>query len=147
MLIKNWSLANGLCNGTRLQVTACNMHTVSAVILFGSHAGIEHTFSRTNFTPGQNSKIWFSRFQFPFRLSFAMTINKSQGQTFERVGIWLKKPVFTHGQLYTAESRGRGFDRVKIKIDQIDNGNSRQGRIPGYDGVYTKNIVDKSVLL
>ncbi|GJV83467.1 putative DNA helicase, partial [Tanacetum coccineum] len=35
----------------------------------------------------------------------AMTINKSQGQTFNHVCAYLEKPVFTHGQLYVAASR------------------------------------------
>ncbi|GBM84171.1 hypothetical protein AVEN_126513-1, partial [Araneus ventricosus] len=34
-----------------------------------------------------------------------MTINKSQGQTFDHVGIYLDKPVFSHGHLYVALSR------------------------------------------
>ena len=34
-----------------------------------------------------------------------MTINKAQGQTLERVGIYLPEPCFTHGQLYVAASR------------------------------------------
>nr|CAD1844173.1 unnamed protein product [Ananas comosus var. bracteatus] len=33
-----------------------------------------------------------------------MTINKSKGQTLERVGIYLPKPVFSHGQLYSYNS-------------------------------------------
>ena len=33
------------------------------------------------------------------------TINKAQGQTLERVGIYLPDPCFTHGQLYVAASR------------------------------------------
>ena len=39
------------------------------------------------------------------RIAFAMTINKVQGQTLERVGIYLPEPCFTHGQLYVAASR------------------------------------------
>ena len=34
-----------------------------------------------------------------------MTINKAQGQTYKRVGLWLLTPVFSHGQLYVALSR------------------------------------------
>ena len=34
-----------------------------------------------------------------------MTINKSQGQSFEAVGVDLRSPVFTHGQFYVATSR------------------------------------------
>jgi len=45
------------------------------------------------------------RLQFPVRLAFAMTINKSQGQSVEHVGINLQTSVFSHGQLYVAFSR------------------------------------------
>jgi ATP-dependent exoDNAse (exonuclease V) alpha subunit len=34
--------------------------------------------------------------------AFAMTIKKSQGQTFDKVGIYLPQPVFSHGQLFLA---------------------------------------------
>jgi len=45
------------------------------------------------------------RLQFPVRLAFAMTINKSQGQSVEYVGINLQTSVFSYGQLYVAFSR------------------------------------------
>jgi len=40
------------------------------------------------------------RIQFPVRLAFAMTINKSQGQSVEHMGINLQTSVFSHRQLY-----------------------------------------------
>ncbi|GJV34111.1 DNA helicase [Tanacetum coccineum] len=46
----------------------------------------------------------FKRKQFPVKLSYAMTINKSQGQSLERIGIFLPEPVFAHGQLLMAEA-------------------------------------------
>ena len=39
-------------------------------------------------------------------MSFAITINKTQGQTIPNVGIYLPEPVFSRGQLYIALSRG-----------------------------------------
>src|SRR5260370_36789975 len=38
-------------------------------------------------------------------LAFAMTVNKSQGQTVDHVGIDLRVPSFSHGQLYVGCSR------------------------------------------
>ena len=45
-----------------------------------------------------------------------MTINKGQGQTLSRVGLYLPQPVFTHGQLYVAISRGKTKRGLKILI-------------------------------
>ena len=47
-----------------------------------------------------------------------MTINKSQGQTFEKIGIDLRKDVFNHGQLYVACSRVRSWNALKIHLGE-----------------------------
>ncbi|KHJ88754.1 hypothetical protein OESDEN_11449 [Oesophagostomum dentatum] len=44
------------------------------------------------------------KLKFPVRLSFYMTINKSQGQTFDKVGVILRTPSFAHGSTYVALS-------------------------------------------
>ena len=54
------------------------------------------------------------RKQFPIRLSYAITANKSQGQTSDKVGIYLNRPCISHGQLYVALSRCG--DRKCIKV-------------------------------
>ena len=56
------------------------------------------------------------RHQFPIRPAFAMTIHKSQGQTFEFVGADLSTPVFNHGMLYVAFSRVKRQRSLKVLL-------------------------------
>jgi len=52
-----------------------------------------------------------------------MTINKSQGQTLDKVGVYLKEPVFDHGQLYVAISRARSIESIKVLVkNRFDQG-------------------------
>ncbi|GAA0144032.1 hypothetical protein LIER_35858 [Lithospermum erythrorhizon] len=67
--------------------------------------------------PSENKYlIPFVRRQVPLRLCFAMSINKTQGQTLDYVGLYLKQPVFTHGQLYVAISRAKTGKNVKVLV-------------------------------
>jgi ATP-dependent DNA helicase PIF1 len=91
----------------------------------------------------------FKRKQFPIRLSFAMTVNKAQGQTIPNARIYLPEPVFSHGQLYVALSRSTARKNVKILVIP-DAGNKKKNsnvsKKKSSIGTYTKNIVYKEIL-
>lgn len=60
----------------------------------------------------------FTRIQFPVIPAFAMTINKAQGQTLQRVGLHLGSQVFSHGQIYTAFSRVTSREGIRVFNDR-----------------------------
>ena len=89
------------------------------------------------FSKGNELPFLLKRRQYPIRLAFCMTINKSQGQTFKKIGLYLPQPVFAHGQLYVALSRVSNFESLRIHIIDYE---SKQGQLKPNE-FYTKNIV------
>ncbi|CAL1385747.1 unnamed protein product [Linum trigynum] len=115
ILLRNIDQSRGLCNGTRLIVKTLGTWFIELEIISGSQTGdrvflprmtLTHSYKSLNFT--------LVRRQFPIALCFAMTINKSQGQTLQNVGLCLQKQVFSHGQLYVALSRVTTKRGIKI---------------------------------
>ena len=124
----------GLCNGVRLKVLNIYNSVLHCTILTGSHSDQEVLIPRLKLAPSDaNLPFTLQRTQFPLRLSYSMTTNKSQGQTFDKVGIFLREPVFSHGQLYVAFSRARTIGGVKVVVEN----NKR----------VTRNVVYKTILL
>ncbi|XP_035840255.1 ATP-dependent DNA helicase pif1-like [Helianthus annuus] len=112
MLLRNIDQQNGLCNGTRL-----SKRVIEAEILSGGNVGSRTYIPRISMVPSDKKiPFKFQRKQFPITVCFAMTINKSQGQSLSRVGLYLRDPVFSHGQLYVALSRVNTKDGVKLLI-------------------------------
>ena len=95
-----------LCNGTKMVVTKLLPNVIKAKILTGSGKGEEVMIPRIPLISSPSDLAFsFKRLQFPVRLCFAMSINKSQGQTLKVAGLQLQEPCFSHGQLYVACSR------------------------------------------
>merc|ERR1711947_29931 len=86
--------------------------------------------------PGEYPFEWHRR-QFPVRPAFAITINKSQGQTLKNVGVWLRGEVFGHGQLYVAVFRVSSPSQLKFAI--IKEPNQKE--------LETRNVFYSEVLL
>ncbi|ONM62889.1 PIF1 helicase [Zea mays] len=150
ILLRNIDPANGLCNGTRLVVRGFQRNSIDTEIVLGQYAGKRIFLPRIPLCPSDDEifPFQFKRKQFPIRLSFAMTVNKAQGQTIPNVGVYLPEPVFSHGQLYVALSRATARLNIKIlAIPAVDGKKrSRKGvrKNPTVDcGTYTKNIVYK----
>ena len=105
MLLRNLTPPEGMCNGTRLRLTHIGRFILEGQILGGERHGQKRLIPRILMNTTEGELPWIiSQKQFPIRLCFAMTVNKSQSQSLDTVGVDLCSPAFTHGQLYVALS-------------------------------------------
>ncbi|GJZ46103.1 DNA helicase [Tanacetum coccineum] len=137
MLLRNINIVGGLCNGTRLIVTQLLPKVIEARIITGTRINQKVFLPRIPLTVKDPRRPFIiKRKQFPVKVCYAMTINKAQGQSLKKIGIYLPEPVFGHGQLYVALSRATTPNGLKVLV------NSGVNKSPNA----TKNIVYKDFL-
>ena len=77
------------------------IHLIEATVMTGYGEGDVVFIPRLHIEPS-DCPFNFKRLQFPVKPAFAMSMNRSQGQTFQVVGLHLIEPCFFHGQVYVA---------------------------------------------
>ncbi|KAJ8935660.1 hypothetical protein NQ314_012709 [Rhamnusium bicolor] len=144
MLLRNLDVDVGACNGARMKVTRLGDLIIECELLTGERRGQKiwlpriKMLARDSLIPREVIQI-----QFPIRLAYAMTINKSQGQTLRTVGVYLRRPCFAHGQLYVAYSRVNSPDNIRVFMEI---GQGRESVAARGGRKYTRNIVYHSLL-
>ena len=138
MLLRNLDPKNGHCNGVKYVIQNMQDHVIQVMSISGSSPGSKLFIPRITLISTSGSlPFTMRRKQFPFKPAFAMTANKAQGQTLAKVGIYLGKDFFSHGQLYVALSRCGDPEGIKILKRQAKSSTGKAVRNVLYRSVLT----------
>ena len=131
MLLRN--LQCGLVNGTRMVVKVMHVKVLECEVMVGHRKGETVFIPRIPLYDRSADYPWtMIRVQFPVRVCYAMTIHKGQGQSLDRVGVYIAQQMFAHGQLYVALSRVKKASGLHVLLEGESN--------------FVRNIVYKEIL-
>jgi hypothetical protein len=108
--------ASGVASNTRVRIEEIKSRLIKARTLDDADQIVYIPRMRFKFCLKYTSSFSMTRVQFPLKLCYAMTINKSQGQSFQQVLIDFSDDAFSHGHTYVSLSRARYFNKVRIIV-------------------------------
>lgn len=106
ILTYNIDLPAGLVNGARGYV----INYTPAEILVKFQNGLERWITYVSIKNRDGKEHTFM----PLKLAWALSIHKSQGMTIDALEVDLGQNIFTYGQAYTALSRAKTMESIKI---------------------------------
>jgi ATP-dependent DNA helicase PIF1 len=105
ILMQNINVKDGITNNTRVRILRISNNVIVGRTLTEKPKVIVIPRVRFRFRLPYAQSYELVRSQFPLRRAFALTYNKSQGQTLKKVLLDVRTPLFAHGFLYIGLSR------------------------------------------
>jgi hypothetical protein len=122
-LLRNFSLDLGLVKNVRVVIIDVGVRIITVRLLRGMSGATgmyvdseDILIPRISFTATLSSGHTLLRRQFPLAPAYSTTFNSCQGLTLDVIGVDLRRPVFSHGQLYTALSRIRNRTHARVLL-------------------------------
>jgi ATP-dependent DNA helicase PIF1 len=113
MVNRNINFEEKIVNGTRGIVTSLTTTGVTIKLISGGFYNVSYFHVKPDRADDVSTKNLDFKY-LPLQLSWAMSIHKSQGATVDLLEVDLGESIFTAGQLYTALSRAKNSDSVRI---------------------------------
>ena len=138
ILLRNVDVTRGLTSNTRVKILSVSIFRINVCTINTDHP-ITASLCRFKFelTLPFGKSLTMQRIQFPLRLAYALSYNKAQGQEFQKLGLDVTHPSFSHGHLYVALSRIRLSTNIKFFITDANL----------IDGIpYTDNVVYDEII-
>ncbi len=109
----------GFANNSRIRIVAIHRHCME-VLTVGDCAERNIRIPRISFKfrLPYGKSFQLTRLQFPLRLAYAMTYNKSQSQTLVKFLPDITSPPFSYGQHYVSLSRVRDCRNINIYLTE-----------------------------
>jgi len=114
IILRNLSKKDAVANNTRVKILKISTFCIMVQTLGDHPRTVALPRIRFKFRLPFGQSYQLRRTQFPLRLAYCMSVNKSQGQENEAVLLDLRNQLFSHGHLYVALSRVREASKIAI---------------------------------
>jgi len=114
IILRNLSKKDAVANNTRVKILKISTFCIMVQTLGDHPRTVALPRIRFKFRLPFGQSYQLRRTQFPLRLAYCMSVNKSQGQENEAVLLDLRNQLFSHGHLYVALSRVREASKIAV---------------------------------